>query len=370
MHRVRALQDALLREAIGAAFITSSDNIRYLTGYYHWNALAPFAAAVVPARGDPLLLVLRADETLARQVSAVPVAAYDASTLGYRATAARMREALEPAGVACDTLGIEHGTITLDRFHILAETFPRSAFIDVAPDLATLRLVKDEAEQTSLRRAARAVGAALERTIAGLAPGISEVEIKGAMDATVYAEAARRWPAAIVQSVTNVLSGPKANRLHDAAAGRTVGDGELLFIMGGAIVDGYWANAARTVFVPGGPARADARRLLDVAVDAQRAAVERLVPDRPLGEAVRAADALLADAGLLEHKTYPMFRGLGLRHNERPTAAEVNLVLQPGMCLCSQSYLRGDDFIVGQSDSILIGEHGAVVLTDREEAAR
>ena len=370
MNRARALQETLRRDGVGAAFITSADNVRYVTGYYHWNSLMPFAAAVVPASGEPLLLVLRADETLARQASGVPVAAYDAGALGYRATAARMREALDSAGLPDAKLGIEHGAITLDRYHVLTDTFPRSAFVDVAPALAELRLVKDEAEQTALRRAARAVGSAVERTIATLAPGTSEIEIKGAMDAAVYAESARRWPAAMVQSVTNVLSGPKANRLHDAAAGRTIGAGELLFIMGGAIVDGYWANVARTVFVPGGPARADARRLLDIAVEAQRAAVERLVPGRPLGDAVRAADALLADAGVLEHKTYPMFRGLGLRHNERPTAAELELVLEPGMCLCSQSYLRQADFIVGQSDSILISERGATVLTDGEETAR
>jgi Xaa-Pro aminopeptidase len=205
--------------------------------------------------------------------------------------------------------------------------------------------------------------------MAGLRPGTSEIEIKGAVDAAVYAEAAGRWPAAVVQSVTNVVSGPKANRLHDAASGRPVGPGELLFVIGAAIVDGYWANAARTVFAPGGPGRPEVQRVLDIAVEAQQAAVERLVPGKPLGDAVRAADKVLADAGLLGNKTYPMFRGLGLRLNERPTAIEVDLVLQPGMCLCSQLYLRRADFIVGRSDSILIGEQGAVALTDRGQPA-
>lgn len=369
MDRVRRLQEALGRQGIGAAFITSADNIRYLTGYYHWNSLMPMAAAVVPSRGDAVLLVLRADETLARQASRVPVVSYDAGTLGFRATAARIRDALDTA-VPREKLGVEIGAITLDRFHILTETFPGSSFVDAAAALGDLRLVKDEVEQTTLRRAAQAVGAGLEQTIAGVAAGISEIEIKGAMDAAVYAEAARQWPAAMVQSVTNVLSGPKVNRLHDGASGRPIHAGELLFIMGGATVDGYWANGARTIVVPGGPPPAGARRLLDVAVEALRAGLERLLPGRPLGEAVRAADGLLADAGLLEHKTYPMFRGLGLRHNERPTAGELDLVLRPGMCLCSQSYLRRDDFIVGQSDSVLIGEGGAVVLTDRKGATR
>lgn len=370
MTRVHALQDALLRQGIGAALITSADNIRYLTGYYHWNSLMPMAAAVVPSRGDPLLLALRADESLARQASRVPVVTYDAGMQGYRATAAQTREALSRDALPYNTVGLEFGVMTLDRFRILEETFPGFTFTDITAALAELRLVKDSDEQRALRRAAEAVGAAMGRVVATLSPGVTEIEIKGAVDAAVYAEAARRWPAAIVQSVTNVVSGPKANRLHDAAAGRAIGAGEQVFIMGGAIVDGYWANAARTSFLAGAPAREDARRLLEVAVDAQRAGVERLVPGRPLGEAVRAADAVLADAGLLAHKTYPMFRGLGLKHNERPTAVELDLVLQPGMCLCSQSYLRQADFIVGQSDSILIGDHGAEMMTAPKEAGR
>jgi Xaa-Pro aminopeptidase len=167
-----------------------------------------------------------------------------------------------------------------------------------------------------------------------------------------------------VQSQTNVVSGPKLNRLHDAATGRAAGPGEMVFVMGGASVNGYWANIGRTLFVPGGPPPRDARQGLDVADAAQRAGVGRLGPGIPLGEAVRAADAVLAAAGLADRKTYPVFRGLGLRIDERPRAADLHLILKPGMCLCAQLYLRLPEFIVGRSDSVLITEEGAVVVSD------
>src|SRR5215469_4532475 len=171
MDRLRAFQESLLRQGIGAALVTSPDNIRYLTGYYHWNSLMPLAAAVVPARGDPVLLALRADETLAREASAVRVAVYDAGTQGFRATAGRAREALDAGALEPRKLGIEIATVTLDRYHVLEEVFPGCGFVDVAGALADLRLVKDEAEQATLRRAAHLVGTALERTIASLSPG-------------------------------------------------------------------------------------------------------------------------------------------------------------------------------------------------------
>ena len=184
------------------------------------------------------------------------------------------------------------------------------------------------------------------------------------MDFAVCTEGARRWPDAIVQSQANVVSGPKLNRLHDAATGRTAGPGEMVFVMGGASVNGYWANIGRTLFVPGGSPSRSARRGLDVAAAAQRAAVGRLGPGIPLGEAVRAADAVLVEAGLDDRKTYPVFRGLGLRIDERPRAADLDLILRPGMCLCAQLYLRLPEAIVGQSDSVLITAHGAALVSD------
>jgi len=172
-----------------------------------------------------------------------------------------------------------------------------------------------------------------------------------------------------VQPQTNVVSGPKLNRLHDAATGRTTDPGEMVFVMGGASVDGYWAHIGRTLFVPGGSPPRDARHGLAVADAAQRAAIRRLGPGLPLGEAVRAADAVLAKAGLADRKTYPVFRGLGLRVDERPRAVDLDLVLESGMCLCAQLYLRLPEFIVGRSDSVLITEDGASVVSDpRREA--
>ncbi len=93
-------------------------------------------------------------------------------------------------------------------------------------------------------------------------------------------------------------------------------------------------------------------------------AMERLGPGAPLGVAVRAADAVLTEAGLADRKTYPVFRGLGLRIDERPRAADLDLILRTGMCLCAQLYLRMPEFIVGRSDSVLITDGGAVVVTE------
>ncbi|HET9000571.1 MAG TPA: Xaa-Pro peptidase family protein [bacterium] len=364
MERVRALQRVLSERGEAAALITSPENIRYFTGFYVWNALTPFALAVVPAAGEPLLLVPRADESLARTVSRWAVEPYDPGPGGFRTTADLAHRALARADVAGGVLGLEFGAVPLDRARLLEETLSQFRLSDIAGALTDLRLIKDREEQSAFRCAAALVASAMRQTALKVRPGISEIEVKAAMDLAVCTEGARRWPDAIVQSQTNVVSGAKLNRLHDAATGRSAGPGEMVFVMGGASVNGYWANIGRTLFVYGGSPSGEARLGLDVAAAAQRAAVERLHPGAPLGEAVRAADVVLGAAGLADRKTYPIFRGLGLRIDERPRAVDLDLILRPGMCLCAQLYLRLPEFIVGRSDSVLITTDGAEVVSD------
>jgi len=364
VERVRVLQRVLSERGEAAALITSPENIRYFTGFYVWNALTPFALALVPAKGEPLLLVPRADESLARAVSRWVLEPYDPGPRGFRTTAELARRALARADVTGGVLGLEFGSVALDRARLLEEALSSFRFSDIAGALTDLRLIKDGEEQSAFRCAAALVASAMRQTAIIVRPGISEIEVKAAMDLAVCTEGARRWPDAIVQSQANVVSGPKLNRLHDAATGRSAGPGEMVFVMGGASVNGYWANIGRTLFVPGGSPPGDARLALDVAAAAQRAAVERLEPGASLGEAVRAADELLEKAGLADRKTYPVFRGLGLRIDERPRAVDLDLILRPGMCLCVQLYLRLPEYIVGRSDSVLITPDGAAVVSD------
>lgn len=364
MERVRVLQRVLSERGEAAALITSPENIRYFTGFYVWNALTPFALALIPARGEPLLLVPQADESLARAVSRWVLEPYDPGSGGFRTTTDLARRALARADVTGGVLGLEFGSVPLDRARLLEETLSQFRFSDIAGALTDLRLIKDREEQSAFRCAAALVASAMRQTALKVRPGISEIEVKAAMDLAVCTEGARRWPDAIVQSQANVVSGPKLNRLHDAATGRSAGPGEMVFVMGGASVNGYWANIGRTLFVYGGSPSGDARLALDVAAAAQRAAVERLQPGAPLGEAVRAADAVLGKAGLADRKTYPVFRGLGLRIDERPRAVDLDLILRPGMCLCAQLYLRLPEYIVGRSDSVLITPDGAAVVSD------
>ena len=366
--RVPALQRVLSERGETAALIVSAENIRYFTGFYTWNNRVAFALAIVAARGGAVLLVPRADEALARAVGRCSLEPYDPGAGGFRTTAELARRVLERMG-ADGALALEFGAVTFDRAQVLLAALPQHRIADGTAAIADLRLQKDSAEQETLRRAGALAGTAMRQVASGLRPGVSEIEVKAAMEQAVYTEGARRWPESIVQAETNVVSGPKLDRLHDGATGRTVGAGDVVFVIGKASVDGYQGDVGRTLFVPGGAPQAEAQRDLYVATEAHRAAVQRLRPGALLGDAVAAADEVLARAGMADRRTYPMIRGLGLRADERPrVTTDLDLRVAPGMCMCAQLYLKRPGGIVGRSDSVLITDGGPAVLSQAADA--
>ncbi len=363
MNRVEALQHELSRRGQAAALLTSMENIRYFTGHYVWTSHSPATFALIPAAGAPTLFVPAADESLARLASRVHVEPYEPGLRGYGTATDLCRGLLAKQGAAAGRLGVEFGAMTLDRFRALEHGLTGWTFDDVTPAVNGLRLIKDEAEQLAFKHAAELVGFAVRKTAEALAPGMSELEIKGFMDQVVYAEAARRSPDAMAVAHTNVLSGERLGRLHDAAHGRRVGAGEPVWILSHAHWNGYWANISRNVFVSGGRTDPSVLRAHAAVVEAQRAAIDHLVPGQTLGKAANAADDVLALHNLLDKKMYGMFRGLGLRYDEPPRGTDLDAVFAPGMCICVQLHVRLPNVIVGQGDSILITGTGPQVVS-------
>lgn len=362
MERVAQLQTELSAKGAAAAILTSMENIHYLTGHYVWTAHSPTTFAVVPAAGSPLLYVPEGDASLARTLSRIPVEPYDPGATGWRTAAGLAKSTLEK--VSAGTLGIEYGATTVGQYEVLKDVLCRWAFTDVSPALARLRLFKDTEEQERLRGAARLVYEGFTEIGRALQPGITELELKGRADLAAYSAARRRFPRSMAISITNVLSGAKLNRLHDAAGSEAVEAGKPVFALAHTSLNGYWANMGRTFFVPGGTPDAEIQRACELVARAQRTAIGLLSPGHTLGEALRASEQVLASGGFANRRIYGMFRGLGLRYDELPRPSDLEMKVEPGMCICVQLHVRLPDLIVGQGDSVLVTNATPEILSD------
>ena len=259
--------------------------------------------------------------------------------------------------------------------------------VDVRVALDEMRLLKDEAERDSMRRAARISAAAHGRAMGFAAPGRHEYEVEAEL-----LHEFRRHGAPAPAYNTIVAGGANACILHYVDNDRVLCDGELLLIDAGCEVDSYAADITRTFPVNGrfSPAQKDVYALV---LAAQAAAIARVAPgnawDAPHEAALRILAQGMLDLGLLAgsvdgiiesgaYKRFYMHRTghwLGMDVHD---AGEYKVggswrPLQPGMTLTVEPgcYIRAADDVppalwnigVRIEDNVLVTDDGCEILT-------
>ena len=181
---------------------------------------------------------------------------------------------------------------------------------DLTPLLGEMRLVKDETERATLRRAAaissgahaRAMRYCAERFRADPQAGVREYEIEAEL-----LHEFRRHGAQSPAYPSIVAAGANACVLHYAAADAELRAGELCLIDAGCELDGYASDITRT-FPANGRFSGPQRALYDIVLAAQEAAIAVTRPGARKQDAHWAAVRVLAqgmlDVGLLDRAVH------------------------------------------------------------------
>lgn len=135
-----------------------------------------------------------------------------------------------------------------------------------------MRLIKDEHELAAMRVAADITAEAHTKAMAAAKPGVNEYEIEA-----IFREVFRRRGAERAAYGPIVGSGPNATVLHYRANRREMVDGDLLLIDAGCEYDYYACDVTRT-FPVSGTFTEPQRRLYEVVLAAQEAAIEASAP--------------------------------------------------------------------------------------------
>jgi Xaa-Pro aminopeptidase len=254
--------------------------------------------------------------------------------------------------------------------------------------LHDMRLHKRPEEIERMRRAA-AISAVAHREALGLArPGVNEQEIEAAID-----YAFRRLGATGPAYPSIVASGANATILHYIDNDRRLESGDLLLIDAGAEYDHYCADVTRTYPV-GGKFGDDARRVYDVVLAAQKAAIDTVAPGATFEDVHDAALRVLVDgllslgalsmpaAAAIEKAAYrPFFMhrtshwlGMDVHDVGKYRLDDKPRVLAPGMVLTVEPGLYFSESVDGAAaryrgigvrieDDVLVTEGGHEVLT-------
>lgn len=255
--------------------------------------------------------------------------------------------------------------------------------------LHEMRLFKSQEEIKLMRRAAEVSARAHVRAMKACKPGLYEYQIEGELVHQFVQEGLR---AVAYQSI--VASGSNACVLHYTANKDKLKKGDLLLIDAGVECDHYAADITRT-FPISGKFSEPQRRLYQLVLDAQQAALEQIKPGIPWNKAHDAAVEVLTkglvELGLLKgrvkklikdekYKQFYMHRighWLGMDVHD-VGAYKINgewRLLEPGMVLTVEPglYISADCETVDKQwrgigirieDNVLVTEDGHEILTD------
>ncbi len=260
---------------------------------------------------------------------------------------------------------------------------PPRKIIDASQTIANFRLIKDEKEINTMRKAALISSNAHIRAMKFCKPGIAEYELE--------AEILHEFGKSGSQSVAYpsiVASGPNSCILHHKAGQRVLKKDEVILIDAGCEVEGYASDITRSFPVSGvfSPAQRD---IYELVLEAQKAAIAATKPgadfSAPHNAAVKFISQGIIDIGLLKNKSLDevigkeLFKQFYMHRTGHWLGMDVHDVgdytkpLEPGMVLTIEPgcYVRPSketdkhfwNIGIRIEDDVLITNNGCELLT-------
>jgi Xaa-Pro aminopeptidase len=336
LDRLRRAATASAEAGLDALLVTPGADLRYLVGY-DAKPLERLTCLLVPARGEPVLVVPRLERAAAEASGAadvVKVLTHEETDDAYALTAGLLRDALggDPARVGlADRMWAE-------QVLRLRGQLPGAEQVTAGQVLRPLRLRKQADEVDGLRRAARAIDSVHERMGEWLRPGRTEREVARDIGDAIIAAGHDRV------NFTIVGSGPNGASPHHDASDRVIERGDAVVVdIGGSMPDGYCSDCTRT-YVAGGSPDSEFAAYYGVLLEAQKRACDAVRPGVTAESVDAAARDVIAAGGYGEHFIHRTGHGIGLEEHEDPYIVAGNdVVLEPGMCFSIEPgiYLAG-----------------------------
>lgn len=360
--RMGRLRAAMAEQGISTALVHGPENVCYLTGhetpgYYVYQCL------IVPAEGDPVLLMRETETVNARLYSHLrDIQGYPDTVDPVDATI----EAIERRGFDRTRIGLEERCWFLPpvmyRRLVTALGGAEPAAIDDM--VAQLRLVKSPREIAAIREAARVTSAAMTAALDAVATGVPEREVAAVIFATLVREGCE-----YLGMEPFVASGPRSGAIHSSWSERVIGPGETVLVEIGAAVKRYHAALMRTAATPGLPDKL--ARMAEVCIASLDAALAEVRPGSTPERVDQACRQAIADAGMAD--LYRKRTGYSIGVAFAPDWGEGHILslrsgerrpFVPGMVVHVVPALREEGLGgVGFSETVLLTESGHEVLT-------
>jgi Xaa-Pro aminopeptidase len=357
---------------IGADVVVASReaSVTYLTGYTTrtWSNFSRPVIALLFADGE--LDVLCADTEAQQVESRVPgvrthgygglrevgsgVGLPDGAVQFMPAAGAALERVLadrEVATVAVDGLDAVHPPIA----QVTRRLDPSLKQVDFSERLWSRRLRKSRWEVDQLTVAARVLERAFELLPERLEPGLSERELHGRLAAASFEAGADEL------GYTAVVALGAGREIFGAPTDKRWERDEVLYVDGGVIVNGYWADFCRQYTV-GEPRASDAEAFALVV-----GAREKALQDFEVGMAAGELGGLLGNTTgerAADHQAGRFGHGIGLYMPEPPSLAPIDKTpLEEGIAFCLEPMVMRDGTHFVLEEEYVVGSAGLEPIT-------
>lgn len=349
--RLNALIKNLEIRKIDALIVSKQENVFYLTSF-----ASEAAALVITPKKSFAITDFRYAEAADRQIVGKFELVVLNNTLNTFAKAIAF--CLDKQKVK--TAGFEPRAVTFAQYKNMKTAAGKRPLIPVEGIVESLREIKDAEEIRRLSKALSITKATLKEIKLLLEPRSTELAIL------------RRIKESFIQKGAEgpsfepiVATQPGASQPHYAALSKKkLGNNKPILIDLGAKYEGY--NSDLTRMCPLGRINAKFTRLYKVLLDAQKKAIDLIIPGAKISDLDKAARQYIAGEGFGEFFGHSLGHGIGLETHETPAINYKNeglvkegmiFTVEPGIYLPGLGGLRVED-------TIQVTKEGCRVLTD------
>ena len=341
--RVQAFLDKMQEKELDGIIINNLKNVYYLTGFWGSNG------TVFISRDRQILV------TDARYI----IAAKQEVT-GFEIFAER-DELATIAKIAKDMdlsqIGFED-EISVSYYHRMQTAFEGMELLPQSQFVEALRMIKDETEIATIRKACSISDQAFHDALEFIKPGKTEIEIANFLDFRM-----RELGAAGLSFDTILASGINSSKPHAHPMHKPVELGEAITMDFGCLYEHYVSDMTRTVYL--GHVSDEQAEIYNTVLKANQALIDQAKDGLGFRDFDKIPRDIIVEAGYGEYFTHGIGHGIGLDIHEEPYFSQTSTeVIKSGMVLTDEPgiYIEGK-YGVRVEDDILITDTGCEVLT-------